>query len=172
MEVLRVRIVGGPKDGVALNWVGPLKSTISFAEPGGRVFEYAMEATKAGVVARYLSGPPGHEPPPLQLDLMTPLGPAPARRLPLDERFRRFHAVNPSVYRNLVTLARRALAAGRERIGIKQLWEVLRWEYSLAVNSADEFTLNNDFTSRYARLIMDSEPDLAQMFETRKLRAA
>ena len=35
-----------------------------------------------------------------------------------------------------------------------------------------EFKLNNDFTSRYARLIMQQEPDLEDFFEVRVLRSA
>lgn len=33
-----------------------------------------------------------------------------------------------------------------------------------------EFTINNSFRSRYARLIMANEPDLVGLFETRQLR--
>ncbi len=53
---------------------------------------------------------------------------------------------------------------------MKMLYEVTRWEFWLATESDDEFKLNNNFTAYYARLIMEQEPDLAGMFELRKVR--
>lgn len=90
----------------------------------------------------------------------------------IEEQFREFHADNPDVYRTLVRLARRALRGGRRRIGIGNLWEVMRWELTLQLDDASEFKLNNNFRSRYARLVMQHEPDLRGVFETRRLLAA
>ena len=81
-----------------------------------------------------------------------------------------FHRDNPNVYARLVSLARKARAHGRSQIGMKHLWEVLRWEMMFETNAPD-FKLNNNFSSRYARLIMGQERDLAGFFETRKLRS-
>lgn len=89
----------------------------------------------------------------------------------LQERFEAFHAAHPEVYRELVVLARRARAAGRARIGIGMLWEVLRWERTLAGVEDGMWKLNNSFRSRYARLIGQREPDLVDVFETRELKA-
>jgi len=106
------------------------------------------------------------EVPDRQLDLLTPLVAPPKRRGTIDERFAEFHASNPQVYRNLVALAHRAFAAGRDRLGMKQLWEVLRWEYALGT-TGDTYKLNNDYTALYARLLAANEPELAHVFETR-----
>ncbi len=85
-----------------------------------------------------------------------------------DARFREFHRNNPHVYDELVKLARRAKAAGRSRIGIRMLWERMRWEFTVeTVRAAEEPKLNDHYTSKYARLIMDSEPGLEAIFETR-----
>lgn len=89
----------------------------------------------------------------------------------IDARFEAFHRENPIVYRTLVRLAREALRHGKKRIGMKSLWERMRWHIWLETRG-DEFRLNNDFTSRYARLIEQQESDLAGIFETRRLRAA
>jgi hypothetical protein len=97
--------------------------------------------------------------------------PIDTRGLTIGEAFTAFHEANGWVYDALVTLARRWTATGRTRIGIKALFEVLRWEWSLAT-TGDTFRLNNSWTSRYARLIAAQEPDLADVFETRELRAA
>lgn len=92
--------------------------------------------------------------------------PRPSR---LEREFRAFHAANPQVYVYLVQLARQSLGAGKPRVGIGMLWEVLRWRFWLETESADEYKLNNNHRSRYARLIMAQETDLAGVFETREL---
>ncbi len=92
------------------------------------------------------------------------------REASIDERFLAFHYANPHVYRNLLVLAHQLKRAGRERIGIKLLFEKLRWEYLTRTDQAmDAYAINNDFTSRYSRLLMQ-DPGLAGMFKTRALR--
>jgi hypothetical protein len=56
---------------------------------------------------------------------------------------------------------------------MKMLWETCRYFTILGASLDDEpFRLNNNFTSRYARLLADQEPELADVFETRRLRSA
>lgn len=90
----------------------------------------------------------------------------------IDTDFDQFHTLNPAVYDTLVALARQAKARGHERIGIKMLFEVVRWEHLLKTyDPASDFRLNNNYTSRYARLIMSNEPDLRNVFNVRDLRS-
>lgn len=89
----------------------------------------------------------------------------------IQERFEEFHHKNPEVYYELVTLARSAKVRGHQRVGIDQLFAVLRWNRLMRTSSRDGWKLNNSFRSRYARLIAEREPDLAGIFETRELRA-
>ncbi len=79
--------------------------------------------------------------------------------------FAQFHATNPDVYRRLVELARYANGQGK-RVGIRLLWERLRWDATFETEAAD-WKLNNNFTGDYARLIMEEERDLAGYFEVR-----
>ncbi len=92
-------------------------------------------------------------------------------RKPLAERFADFHQDHPEVYAALTRLTRQAHDAGARRIGIAQLFEVLRWEWVLSALPAsnEAWKLNNDYKSRYSRLIMHREPWAAGMFETRRL---
>ena len=78
-----------------------------------------------------------------------------------------FHIANPYVYCRLRDMAVALAKRGRKKIGIKTLWEVMRWEHWMETD--EEPRLNNDYTSRYARLLMDNEPELRDMFEVRKL---
>lgn len=88
----------------------------------------------------------------------------------IEDAFKAFHEANPHVYALLVDLARRAKKRGKTLVGMKMLYEVARWHFYLNANTDEDYALNNNFTSRYARLIQDQEPDLADFFETRKLQ--
>jgi hypothetical protein len=87
----------------------------------------------------------------------------------IQARFERFHRRNPQVYVHLVKQTRRLKAMGHRHISIKMLWEHLRCEWMLKTTDDSEFKLCNDYHSRYARLIMEQEPDLEGIFETREL---
>lgn len=88
----------------------------------------------------------------------------------IEERFRRFHRDNPHVYFELCRLAREAKRQGRTKIGMGMLFEVARWNLWLRTEG-DSFKLNNDYRSRFSRMIQDRESDLEGMFETRTLTA-
>lgn len=88
----------------------------------------------------------------------------------IEHSFAEFHRANPWVCEALTKLALDLHARGRKRIGMKMLFEVLRWQHALAtIDEHSVFVLNNSLTSRYARLIMEQNPELAGIFETRKL---
>lgn len=95
-------------------------------------------------------------------------------RKTIQEAFEEFHAANPLVYDWLVRQARLAKDRGYERIGIELLFAVLRWQRMMqtADPSQDTFKINDHYTSRYARLIMEQEPDLDGLFELRRLTSA
>lgn len=86
----------------------------------------------------------------------------------IQQQFEAFHKRHPEVYRILVSRARRAMVKDK-RVGIGCLWENIRWYFY--VERDETFKLNNNYRSRYARLIMDQESDLADYFETRELTA-
>jgi hypothetical protein len=92
-------------------------------------------------------------------------------RPPIDERFVAFHRANPQVYRRLRDLAMQAVTRRPGvRLSIAMLFEVLRYE-TLVVLRTDHFKLNNDFRSRYVRMLEEREPELAGRFETRRIRS-
>lgn len=85
----------------------------------------------------------------------------------LERRFVEFHRANPKVCEELTRLARLLKARGHNRIGMKMLFEQLRWLHALKTTDLSGFKLNNNYTAYYARLIMDKNPDLQGFFETR-----
>lgn len=91
--------------------------------------------------------------------------------LTIADRFETFHADNPWVFQALEALTQGWLAKGHRRVGVKQMFEVIRWQYGMTTGDQG-FRCNNDFTSRYARLLIDRHPEWADAIETRRLRAA
>lgn len=104
-----------------------------------------------------------------------PIQPLAVDTLPADltiqERFERFHELNPWVFEAYETLTADWLARGHKRIGVGMLTEVIRYEYARQTRG-DGFKVNNNFRSRYVRLLIAEHPEWAEAFETRKLRAA
>ena len=89
----------------------------------------------------------------------------------IQDRFWEFHRNNPHVYTELVKLTRQLVARGFTKVGMRMLWEVLRWNTMMkTIHLEGDYKLNDIYFSRYARLIMEQEPDLAGIYETRRLR--
>lgn len=94
------------------------------------------------------------------------------RQKEIDLQFKNFHSVNPQVYETLVQLARKAKNHGATKIGIEYIFNIARWELMLQTKSDTAFRLNNNFKSRYSRLIMENELDLEGFFSTREQNAS
>lgn len=94
--------------------------------------------------------------------------PAPAHttKLTIQEHFTRFHQANPHVYELLVSLAWTERNNGAKRLSIAKLWENIRKQIE---TTGRDFKLNNNFRSRYVRLIEDNEPGLRGLFRKRGL---
>ena len=93
-------------------------------------------------------------------------------RKSIQQQFHEFHEANPWVYQEMVKLARRAKARGAQKVGIGMLTEIVRWRRAIATQDWNSgFKINNSYRSRYARLIMQQEPDLDGVFDTRELKA-
>ncbi|AWK09609.1 hypothetical protein DDQ41_12515 [Streptomyces spongiicola] len=89
----------------------------------------------------------------------------------LDKRFDDFHASHPWILEALEELTAEWIEGGGERIGVKALFEKLRWS-SPRIASSEPFRLNNNFTSRYARLLCARHPEWASVFQLRSLRTS
>lgn len=107
----------------------------------------------------------------LELDIEGLVAPTYEKDATIQERFEAFHAANPWVYRAFEQLTEDWLRTGHQRIGMKMLAEILRWEYGRQTKG-DVFKLNNTLVSRYARLLIDRHPEWADVFETRELKSA
>jgi len=91
----------------------------------------------------------------------------------IQERFLAYHAANPEVYDAIVNIARRIKERGLKKVGIGLIWERLRWLSYMKIDDqqeAEKYRFPNDYRSRYARMVMEREADLRDLFNTRTLR--
>ncbi|GAA0694942.1 hypothetical protein GCM10010193_57050 [Kitasatospora atroaurantiaca] len=89
----------------------------------------------------------------------------------IQQQFEAFHGLNPWVLDALEALTADCVNNGFAHVGIGMLFELLRWRYGLHTHG-DPFKLNNNFRSRYARLLIERHPEWISVFEVRALRAA
>ncbi|MGW4249890.1 hypothetical protein [Streptomyces californicus] len=83
----------------------------------------------------------------------------------LTDQFLAYDSEHPYVYRSLERLAAERIAAGANRIGLKGLFEQLRWRLPQGVRG-----LNNNYTAFYARKLIEDHPHWAPAFELRRRR--
>jgi len=88
----------------------------------------------------------------------------------LDLMFWEFHRENPQVYSALRDVAIQLSDRGWHHYGIKAIMEVVRFHKALETTDT-KFKLNNNYSSRYARLLMEQEPRLNEFFEVRELKS-
>lgn len=105
------------------------------------------------------------------MNLIDLIEPEVSPTMTIRQRFEAFHEANPQVYRELVHMTYQLKQHGRTRIGIKTLFETLRWRYWVETTSIDDFHLNNNFSAHYARLIMEQNEWAKGMFQLRKVRS-
>ena len=85
------------------------------------------------------------------------------------QRFQQFHEENPDIYERLKALALHARTRGKARLGIRLLWERMRWDLTVETYDANsDYKLNDHYTRFYARLLMAQEPALEGLFEIRE----
>ena len=89
----------------------------------------------------------------------------------IQEKFESFHQAHPEVYTALVRYCREMTERGFRHGGIRMVWGRARWYLTVETDESKEFKMNDHYHSRYARLIMEREQDLAGFFELRRLTA-
>ncbi|MEV0259403.1 hypothetical protein AB0H82_34765 [Streptomyces sp. NPDC050732] len=85
----------------------------------------------------------------------------------ITDQFLAFDAAHPYVYRALEKLTAERFTAGATRIGLKDLFEDLRWRLPQGL-----LGLNNNYSALYARKLIADHPEWASIFELRRRRTA
>lgn len=84
----------------------------------------------------------------------------------LAEQFADFDREHPWVYRALERLVSQRLASGARRVGMKALFETLRWRHPHGMKG-----LNNNYTAFYARQLLTAHPEWTPVIELRRRRS-
>ena len=94
------------------------------------------------------------------------------KEISLDARFAAFHASHPEVFVEFCRLARQLREKGYRRYSAKGLFEVLRFRTAIDGRPGDEWKLNNNYSSRYSRMLLERDTSFVGFFETRVLKTA
>lgn len=91
----------------------------------------------------------------------------------IQEQFEEFHRLNPQVFVLLERFTKQAVDRGRTKLGIRMLWERVRWEVYINTDDPNsEYKINDHYHSRYVRLLVEEHPEWDGLFELRRLRSA
>ncbi len=91
----------------------------------------------------------------------------------IQEQFRRFDTNHPEIYQEFCQIARTLLCHGRSHYGSKAILEIIRYHRALSGKSdVEPLKINNTYSSRYARKLMEEDERFRSFFELRELRSA
>lgn len=85
------------------------------------------------------------------------------------EKFCDYFVAHPLTWRYFVKFAIQARAKGKQKYSADSLMHRVRWECEID-GGQDEYVVNNNWVSIYARLLACKSPDFAEFFEFRKLK--
>lgn len=91
----------------------------------------------------------------------------------IDADFIQFHQTHPKVYAEFVRRAREIKARGLTHYSADVILAIVRWHTDITGRDVEPFKINNNYSSRYARMLMREYPaEFAGFFSTRVLRSA
>ena len=88
----------------------------------------------------------------------------------IQDKFEEYHRARPEIMVHLLRLVAEVRGRGFKHYGMKSFWERMRWHFQIEQGDA-EFKLNNSYTSRYARKLVEENPELEGFFEMRELQS-
>ena len=106
----------------------------------------------------------------LTLDLAEFVTPEHEPEATIQQRYEAWRDANRWILPTLARLLDDWSAHGGRRVGVKAACEWLRFFYARQIDSSD-FRVNNSYTSRLARDLIEQYPHLAAVIETRELRS-
>ena len=84
------------------------------------------------------------------------------------EKFQRYHAENPQVWKEFKRAAFEAWNAGIRKYGAKGIMEQVRWH--TAIQTQGSFKVSNNFTAYYARILAQKHPQFKEFFTFKEVR--
>ena len=89
----------------------------------------------------------------------------------IQERFEQFHRENPHVLQLLVNYTIQVKNRGFNHYSMRAIFERARWHVKIdSHKNRAKFKLNDNYISRYVRLIEEKHPHLKDFYFKRRLR--
>lgn len=89
----------------------------------------------------------------------------------IQDKFEAYHKANPSIY-NLFKRYTWEMIRKRGKASSKLIINQIRWEININTKRQEgDFKINDAFTSRYVRMLLENHPEISGYFELRNLRA-
>lgn len=89
----------------------------------------------------------------------------------IQQRFEEFHGLHPEVFDLFRRFAGELRARGIGHYSADAILHRIRWHYDVErVADASGFKINNSYSSRYARLLIQIDPSYGGFFELRCLK--
>jgi len=89
----------------------------------------------------------------------------------LQLKFEEYHKNNPQVFDLFEKFAKKIRTIGYKNFGAKAIMERVRWEMIVSNTNNEPFKINNNYTSRYVRLLEDKDNSFEGFFRKRQLRS-
>jgi hypothetical protein len=86
----------------------------------------------------------------------------------MKKSFKQYHQENPKIYEAFKRFAFQLIDRGYNKIGARQILEVIRWETMVTGN--DQYKINNNYSGDYARLFEKDHPHCNGIFMKRLLK--
>lgn len=88
-------------------------------------------------------------------------------------KFEQYHKDNPKIFEKLVEYTRYLkYEKKRSNYGIGAVFERIRWHLDVETNDPDGWKINNNYRSRYVRLLEEQYPEFLGFYRKRKLISA
>lgn len=94
------------------------------------------------------------------------------RRPTVREQYEAFRAANPGIIDLVADRARLAKSRGYQRLGIRRVMEVIRWDREMVLGEdGSGLKVNNNCMALLSREVMAENEDLRDFFTCRELRS-
>jgi predicted PolB exonuclease-like 3'-5' exonuclease len=88
----------------------------------------------------------------------------------IDTEFLAFHSSNPHIMDAIVRYTRQLITAGHKHFGMGAVFERIRWDYAVSTLADTKgFKINNNYRSRYVRLLEATHPQFKGFYRQRKV---
>lgn len=88
----------------------------------------------------------------------------------LDQKFFAYHEKNPHILPLFLKFAKQAKSVGFSHYSIRAIVNRVRWHINIETKDVDGFKMNNNYSSRYARLLVKENPEFEGFFRNRQLK--